>query len=256
MGGSQTSIGARGKHARSAEAKRARARAAGRDVLARVDIRGIVFDMDDVLYDATLWRRWLLQLLARFGVKTDFRAFYRTWDSEFLADVHRGHREYGEALQAFLLSQGLSWAQIDEVEAASRVHCQELETGERSLPGVTKTVSQLAARGIALAVLTDSPHPASRVAEKLERLGLAGCFQSVLTSFDLERTRPDARCYEAALAALGLPAPEVLYVGHDSLDLSAAAAVGWRTAAFNHDSDARADVYLSRFDELLELTAE
>ena len=111
-------------------------------------IRAVVFDMDDVLYDATLWRRWLLQLLARLGVKAEYRSFYRTWDAEYLIDVHRGRREYAEAFQAFLLAQGLSWAQIDEVEAASRVHSQELESGVRPLPGVAATINELAARSV------------------------------------------------------------------------------------------------------------
>src|SRR6185295_15497297 len=129
----------------------------------RSAIRGLLFDMEDVLYDATLWRRWLLQLLCRMGVKRDYRAFYRTWDSEFLVDVHRGRRDYAEALQTFLLSQGLSWAQIDEVEAASRVHGQELECGVRPLPGVLATIGELTARKIPMAVLADCAHPASVV---------------------------------------------------------------------------------------------
>lgn len=31
---------------------------------------GLLFDMGDVLYDATVWRRWLLQLLHKMGLHT------------------------------------------------------------------------------------------------------------------------------------------------------------------------------------------
>src|SRR3569623_1380083 len=74
--------------------------------------------MGDVLYDATLWRRWLLRLLQRMGLHTQYRTFFKIWDVEFLNEVHCGRREYSEAFQAFLLSAGLSRGQIDEVEAA------------------------------------------------------------------------------------------------------------------------------------------
>jgi len=219
----------------------------------RPGIRGLVFDLEDVLYDATLGRRWMLQLLARMGLKRDYRTFYRAWDHEFLVDVQRGRREYAEAFQAFLLAQGFSWAQIDEVQAASRLHCQELESGVRPLPGVVATIDELAARGVSMAVLADCAHSASELAGKLELLGLRGRFQAVLTSFELEETKPALRCYQAALQGLNLTTEEALYVGHDSRDLVGAAAAGLRTAAFNHDADARADHYLARLEELLEI---
>ena len=65
---------------------------------------------------------------------------------------------------------------------------------------------------------------------------------------------PAAACYGAALAALQLPAAEVAFVGHDARELRGAAVQGLVTIAFNSDRDARADVYLQRFEDLLELT--
>src|SRR5687768_3292479 len=67
-------------------------------------VRGLLFDMGDVLYDATLWRRWLLQILARMGVHATYRDFYRVWDHDYLRAVHRGERDYHEAFSAFLQS--------------------------------------------------------------------------------------------------------------------------------------------------------
>ena len=65
---------------------------------------------------------------------------------------------------------------------------------------------------------------------------------------------PEPACYRAALHALQLPAAEVAFVGHDARELRGAAVQGLATIAFNGDRDARADVYLQRFEDLIELT--
>src|SRR5580698_3318302 len=74
---------------------------------------GVVMEMANVLYDATLWRRELVRLLVRLRVPASYPAFFHRWEREYLVDVERGFRQYEEAFQAFLLSAGLSWGQID-----------------------------------------------------------------------------------------------------------------------------------------------
>ncbi len=209
--------------------------------------------MTNVLYDATLWRRDVVRLLARLGIPACYPTFFDRWDREYLADVHCGFRQFEEAFQAFLLSAGLSWGQIDEIEAASRVRRKELERGGRPLPGVTATICKLTQQGLPLAVLTDSPYPAGRLEAELSKLALGGCFQAVLSSFDLEATKPAAACYQAAIAALDLPAEELAFVGCDRESLVGAQACGLRTIAVNCQDDVAADARLSRFSELLDV---
>ncbi|MBI3840186.1 MAG: HAD family hydrolase [Planctomycetia bacterium] len=217
---------------------------------AALGIGGLVFDMTDVLYDATLWRRWLLRLVNRLGVRCSYASFYRDWDRRYLVDVHCGRREYSEAFQSFLLANHLSWAQIDELEASSRIQRENFELNARPLPGVVKTIGRLAELGLHLVAFGDSPYPAARLSERLERLGLGNRFRTVLSSFDLEAAQPSARCYQSALDALGLSAQDAAYVGHDAAHLAGAKAVGMRTVAFNFERHARADFYLARFEDL------
>lgn len=216
-------------------------------------IQGLLFDMGDVLYDATAWRRWLLQLLARLGLHSHYRSLFRVWDDDFLDDVHRGHREYGEAFQAFLLSIGLSRAQIDEVQAASQARKRDLEAHVRPLPGVRSTLERLAARGITLAVLSDSEQSGEELQEQLAKLGLGGRFAAVVSSIDLEYTKPSPICYRTALSEMQLAVEQVAFVGHDGCELAGARAIGLRTIAINYEPGAKADHYLTRFDELLQL---
>jgi HAD superfamily hydrolase (TIGR01509 family) len=186
------------------------------------------------------------------GLHTRYRGFFKIWEQEYLADVHCGRREYGEAFHAFLLSAGLSRGQIDEVEAASHARKREIEAGTRALPGVRETIAQLSQRGIVLAVLSDSESTSEVLHARLVKLGLGGRFTAVVSSFDLERTKPDPVCYVAALTAMDMRAEQVAFVGHDADELAGAKAVGLRTLAFNFEPGAKANRYLTRFEELLD----
>ena len=218
-------------------------------------IRGLLFDMGNVLYDDTVWRRWVLKLLSHLGLHTNYHCFFRIWDRDYLNDVHRGRREFCEAFEAFLLSAGLSRGQIDEVEAACRTRRHQLEAGARPLPGVKTTLKLLHRSNLTLGVLSNSEHSAHALRQWLQRFAVGELFTTVVSSIDLRRIMPDPACYLTAVKAMKLPAEQVAFVGHDTAELAGAAAVGMPAIAFNFDTDARADVYLTRFEELLEVIA-
>jgi len=216
-------------------------------------IRGVLFDLCNVLYDDTVWRRWLLRMLSRLGVHTTYRCFFRVWQRDYLADVHRGRCTFCEAFAAFLRSVGLSRGQIDEIEAACRSRRIRLEDEARLLPGVRTTLEALHDRRIVLGAIANSERTAAELWQRLDRFDVAALFTAVVSSIDLKKPMPDSACYGAALKAMGLPVAEVAFVGHDTAELAGAAAVGMPTVAVNQDPDARADVALSRFDELPKL---
>jgi FMN phosphatase YigB (HAD superfamily) len=216
----------------------------------RLHVAGLLFDVGDVLYDATMWRRWLLQLLSRLGLHTHYRAFYHVFEHEFLGSVYCGRRDYWDALRAFLLSAGLSRGQADEVIAAGYSRRRQLEEHIRPFPGVLATLAQLAAGGWQLAAICNAPWPAAQIREHLDQLGLASRFPIVLSSFDLGCTLPAAEAFDAALSAMQLAAADVAFVGHDTRELSGASSAGLKTIAFNYEPDAVADLLLERFDEL------
>ncbi len=218
-------------------------------------VRGLVFDMGDVLYDAGAWRRWLARLLARFGVNIDRNTLFRIWDQQYLDAVHRGMRPYHEAFAAFLHQLGLTPGQVDEVLAASWARKREFESQVLPMAGVLPALAELAAMGVRLGALSDSEHPAGQLRRLLARLGLEKYFSSVVSSRDLGETKPSPACYQASLAALGLSPSEAAFVGHDAIELAGAARIGMATIAFNFEADAVADVYLLRIDALPALLA-
>jgi len=216
-------------------------------------VRGVLFGMCNVLYDDTVWRRWVLQLLTHLGLHTNYRCFFHVWDRDYLDDVHRGRREFCEACEAFLLAVGLSRGQIDEGEASCRARRRHLEATARPLPGVKTTLERLHQSGFVLGVISNSEHPASVLRQRLNRFALGGLFTAVVSSIDLGRTMPEELCYRTALKDMKLPAEQVAFVDHHTAKLAGAAAVGMPTIAFNFDPDAKADVYLGHFEELLEV---
>jgi HAD superfamily hydrolase (TIGR01509 family) len=214
-------------------------------------ISALVFDLDHVLYDASPWQRWLVQLLARVGLHTHYQAFYRAFERDHLQAVYRGEQEYWEALSEYLLAAGLPRARVDEVLAAGHGKYHELWEDVRPLPGVATTLAQLAARGVRLAVLSNSYCSAERIVGKLTQLGLASRFEVVLSSYDLRAAKPAPLCYQAVLTSLKLDSADVGFVGHAALELAGAGLAGMATFAINYSPEAQADVYLDRFDRLL-----
>jgi HAD superfamily hydrolase (TIGR01509 family) len=212
--------------------------------------RGVLFDMGDVLFDATAWRRWLLGLLNRLGMHAQYRPLFHIWDVDYLDAVHRGECSYSSAFREFLGAVGLSRGQIEEVCAASQARKREVESTILPLPGVRSTLSDLRRRGYVLGVLSDSESSSDEISLRLDTIGLGGRFSTIVSSCDLGRTKPDPMTYQTALDKMGLAANETIFVGHDQDELGGATRVGMRTVAFNFDRAVAADVAIGRFDEL------
>jgi phosphoglycolate phosphatase-like HAD superfamily hydrolase len=213
-------------------------------------VSGLVFGTDDLLYDATVWWRWLLQLLSRMGMHTHFLAMYRVWRHEYLPGVVCGQCDFWDALRAMLRSAGLTSGQIDEVLVASRPRKLQLEQNVRPFPGVKSTLARLAASGIPMAVFSFSSDSNQCVSERLRSLGVLSYFSVVLSSVELGVRLTEAGGYRSAAEAIGIPSSEMAFVGHGAEDLAGAADAEMLTIAVNYDADARADVFLERFDQL------
>ncbi|MDZ4778714.1 MAG: HAD family hydrolase [Planctomycetia bacterium] len=212
---------------------------------------GLLFDMGDVLYDATLWRRWLWRLLTKMGVTHSYDALFTIWDDQYLDLVHRGIGDYATAFVDFLTSLSVASPLIDEIVAASRIRKRELESEARPLAGVRPTIERLAMLGVPLAIVSDSETPAAGLETYLHRLGLGGRFAAIVSSRDLGCTKPDPRCYVTALEQLGLSPQSTAFVGHDPVELAGARAVGVASIAFNHAPGCQAEIQLRHFRELL-----
>ncbi len=231
-----------------------------RPVRAPRPIRGLLLDAGNILYDDTAWRRWLLRLLMRLGLRTEYGPFFRILDRDYLDAVYRGQRPFGDAMDAFLIAAGLSAGQVEEVHHALDSYRHHSDLSRRPLIGVRQTLAELRSAGVKLGVLCNCEHSGEAIRQRLAELlgespsGTMYTWSAVISSRDLGCAMPEPACYRAALQAMQLPAAEAGFVGHDARELRGAAVLGLATIAFNSDRDARADVHLQRFEDLIELT--
>lgn len=222
---------------------------------ARTELAGIIFDMGDILHDATHWRRWLWGWVSQYGVTLEFSQFCRKWDV-LLDAVHRGVERYEIALDDFLRMQGLTPEQRHITLTQSAKQKPLLERDVVPFVGVIPTLEQLHGQNIPMAILSDSESPKEKIKARLSQWGIDGFISHVISSRDLGCTKPHPRGYHVSAELLGTSCEETAFVGHDAEELSGAAAVGMLSVAFNHEPDAISHVYLHRFEDLLTLVRE
>lgn len=216
-------------------------------------IRGLIFELSNVIHDGTLWWRWLVTLLSRLHPELNVAQLETQWHNVFLAGVRAGRREFGESFESFLLSAGLTRGEIDEVLAAGLCRRRDLEFDVLPFPGVRNTLLRLHKTDVRLGILSDSSNTSEELCQRIARLGLGGCFSLVLSSVEIGDVKPAAICYESALARLDCPRDEVAFVGQSSLELAGAKRRGLRAVGFNVAADAECDHRLARFELLPEL---
>jgi len=216
-------------------------------------IKAVLFDVEDVLYDGSAWHRWLGQVFARLAPKPLEEGFSQRWHEEFLPQVHRGNQDFHAALAACLDAVGLAAAHVEEIVAASRAQRRRQESALRTFPGVRSTLGRLQGAGIPRAILTNTDRSAAALRADLGEIGLEGSFDLILTSLDMHASLPDETCYHRAVSAMNVLPDEVLFVSHDARDLHGAHVAGLVTVAFNARQNVPTAAQIDRFEELLEL---
>ena len=92
----------------------------------------------------------------------------------------------------------------------------------RAYDGVADVLHDLRRAGVALAVVTSKAR--ERFELDAERIGLAGCFDASITSFDTPAHKPDPAPVLLALERLGVAAGRAVMVGDTEVDVAAARA--------------------------------
>ncbi len=213
----------------------------------------IIFDMGDIFFDATPWRRALTAHLQGVGVKIGYTELCRRWEAK-LADVYVGRSEYWSTLGRFLEELGLTPTQADQALTFARDKAGQVEQ-PTLFEGVAETLGALKQHGIKLAVLSDTESRESKVRSRLADLGIEQYFDAVITSNDIGHAKPEPESYQAALDALEVSADQTIFVGHDEDELRGAMRCGLCTVAFNGNVGIPCDHNFGQFGELLELAA-
>ena len=98
-------------------------------------------------------------------------------------------------------------------------------------PDIKETLAKLKGMGLKLGILSNTFVSAGSLDRQLGQLGMLEFFPYRLYSYQFEYRKPDRRIFEAAIAKVGEPAENILFVGDRIyIDIKPALKVGMRAA--------------------------
>lgn len=155
---------------------------------------GVLWDLDGTLVDSEEkhWLSWR-DTMAAEGVSITRNQFQATFGLRNDAIVPRW------------LTPGTSPGRIRDVgEAKEQLYRKRVrQDGLEALPGAAEWVYRLWNEGWRQAIASSAP--LENVQVVLEVIGLAGCFQAIVSAEDVTAGKPDPQVFLLAAARLGLP---------------------------------------------------
>jgi putative hydrolase of the HAD superfamily len=190
-------------------------------------IHAVCLDIDDTLIDFTSTaRQALFDLIGRDDM---WSRWQRTTD-EHVALVVAGELSYDrmhqERTKAFFADLG-ALLDDDLVAEMERLRSTRLRAAWRLYDDTLPCLDWLRAAGVRLAAVTNASGDHQR--RKLEKLGIARFFDTVVIAGELGVAKPDPLIFHTACARLGVPAEATVHVG----DLLDADAIGARDAGLH-----------------------
>ena len=177
----------------------------------------ILFDFDGVLVDTewAIYQSWR-RLFESHGHPLPLDIYTRCIGSDFATWSAKTHLEE-------LTGLAFDWHDLD---ARRQQEILEELIGAPPMHGALVLLEKLAAAGLPCAVVSSSSH--HWVDGWLEKLGLAGYFQTVVCRGDAPRIKPAPDLFLEAARRLGIPPADCLVIEDSANGLIAAQAAGMR----------------------------
>jgi beta-phosphoglucomutase len=154
----------------------------------------VLFDFDGILVDSEpMHYRAFTEVLDPLGMGFPWKEYVGTYMGFDDRDAFReAFRAKGVALDDAILA--------DLVAAKSRAFQEGIRNGVTSYPGAVPLIASLHASGRPLALCSGALR--SDIDPILERLGIAGRFDVIVSADDVRRSKPDPESYTLAFARL------------------------------------------------------
>lgn len=177
--------------------------------------KGVFFDADDTLFDyPQAEREALLACSGEFSVPAaaeTFIAAYRRHNHDVWREFERGETDQAtlrvERFRRLAAELGLHGLPLEKV---STFYLNALACQSQLLPGALELVRKLAGE-YPLAMVTNGIAAVQN--KRFAASPITPFFRSIVISEEVGIAKPDPRIFQPALAALGLQAADVLYVG-------------------------------------------
>ena len=212
------------------------------------DVRAVLFDMDDTVYDHSYALESAVEDLQKKDPRLSaipLRTLIRK-DQEILREVHLGLVLPGKVSQAasrvlrmgrLYESQGIKLAEA-EAEQLSEFRRAAYLAHERAVPGAQRLIEALRSDAVQVGIVSNNLLAEQQA--KLARIGLAKVVDSLTVSEEIGAAKPDPRIFQLALTRCACPPANAVFVG-DSWreDVEGAHAAGIRAVWFNRGRDPR-----------------
>ncbi len=211
-------------------------------------IKGVFFDAGNILYQKPRKGVHMKRFLARHKLRAvaDVRQGKRKLKDQAFHGVIDRHAFYEGVVRLYgvsdpgILAEGVNAMLLD----ATTVEIVE---------GVPETLRALKEKGFILGIISDTATPIQVKLGWFEQAGFGDVFDTFISSKEIGTRKPETLIYQEAFCKVGLTQEEAVFVGHKASELSGARKAGMATIAFNYDKNARADVYIQHFADLLKL---
>jgi mannitol-1-/sugar-/sorbitol-6-/2-deoxyglucose-6-phosphatase len=181
--------------------------------------RAVIFDLDGVLADSEpWWNRIDAKLLGEYGV-----TYHGEYHENVLGVSYRLAVEFYK--NAFNIS-----APVEELmRRRSEIATEFFANRVGLFPSAKTTLKELRQLKLRLAVATSSVSASAR--PFLERTGIGGLFEVIITGDEVQRGKPHPDIYICAAEKLGVPAAACLVIEDSLSGVAAAKAANMRVAA-------------------------
>jgi HAD superfamily hydrolase (TIGR01549 family) len=217
--------------------------------------RAIIYDMGDILYDASAWRRWLHHYLKEKKlIHLSYQEVFDIWETRFLSKIHVKITDYATGFNDFLDYLGLSKNDKKDLLKINWEKKNGFEEEIAPFPSVYETLSKLKAAGIINCVLTDTELNQEQIRQKLnDKLKIGRFIDLIVASSEIQFRKPQKEAYHSCLNKIGLKKEEVVFVGHDQDELTGASDFGIATIAYNFIEPISSNFKIKNFNEILKI---
>jgi putative hydrolase of the HAD superfamily len=200
----------------------------------------VTFDAGQTVVDLDL--AFLARRLAERGVVVEPAALAAAapaaWQHYDSLGTTAGGHPWRELMAALLGGAGVSAETVGPLVEWLWDEQPRVNLWRAEIPGMVALARELSARGVRVAVLSNSE---GGLADLLAELGIAEAFAAVIDSGRIGIEKPDRRIFDHALAVLGATRPGIHIGDSWPADIAGALGAGWRAIWFGRRATAVAD---------------
>ncbi|KDE57229.2 haloacid dehalogenase [Halostagnicola sp. A56] len=214
------------------------------------DIGGVILDLESV---RTAHVAFVDELLERYDLETSRERALETWRSvlgEYFRE--RDGTEFRPARAGYAIAvETLVGTEVPREDWKPAFEAAA-DDAIKPVTGAPETIRRLAARDVHVGVISDIDDAEGK--RMLERFGVRSAFDSITTSEEVGRTKPDPTMFETALEKAGVTPSRSLMVGDRyEHDVKGAADAGLHGVAFGADDGPAVSYRIEDPREVLEI---